>query len=364
MRLCLLGNRNSIHIARWANGLASRGVEVHLATIHDGDQPLDARVLLHRLPFSAPLGYFLAAPVLRKLLHQIQPDLLNTHYISGYGTLARLAGFHPLLCSVWGSDIYDFPEQSRWKHWLTVRNLAAADAIASTSNAMARQVRRYSKNKPVLITPFGIDHKLFQPPGFSRTSVDLIYIGTVKTLAKKYGVDTLIQAFSLLKHRLDRESSPLVNRLRLLLVGAGPQEQQLKHLAQDLGVAEVTEFTGFVSHKQVPARLCELDIYVALSRLDSESFGVAILEASACERPVVVSDVDGPREVVEHGRTGLIVERDNPAAAADALYQLIQSEEKRKALGKAGRAHVLQHYTWEHSLDVMLNTYTTLIKNG
>ena len=60
-----------------------------------------------------------------------------------------------------------------------------------------------------------------------------------------------------------------------------------------------------------------LDVYVALSRLDSESFGVAIVEAAACGCPTVVSDVSGPAEVVEDKVTGIIVPRDNPVEAAD-----------------------------------------------
>jgi hypothetical protein len=68
-------------------------------------------------------------------------DLLNVHYASGYGTTAALSGFRPWMLSVWGSDVYDFPYESRLKGWWLRRNLRQADLIGSTSEAMAQQVK-------------------------------------------------------------------------------------------------------------------------------------------------------------------------------------------------------------------------------
>ena len=90
-------------------------------------------------------------------------------------------------------------------------------------------------------------------------------------------------------------------------------------------------------------------MYVALSR--SESFGVAVIEASACGLPVVVSNVGGLPEVVEQGVTGFIVPPEDPAAAADALEQLLASKELRERMGSAGRDRVERLYAWEACVD-------------
>ena len=112
MKVLLLGGANSIHTLRWANGLAGKGVEVHLASIHPLQDELDSAVKFYRLPYSSPAGYVLAAPCLKRLLKKIKPDLMNAHYATGYGLLARLSGFKPTLLSVWGSDVYEFPKKS------------------------------------------------------------------------------------------------------------------------------------------------------------------------------------------------------------------------------------------------------------
>lgn len=171
-------------------------------------------------------------------------------------------------------------------------------------------------------------------------------IGTVKTLAPKYGVDLLIRAFAGMA-----EEHP---EARLSIVGGGPQEAELRRLAKDLGIGERVDFRGAVAHAQVPEELRRLDVYAAFSRADSESFGVAVIEASACGLPVVVSRVGGLPEVVEEERTGIIVPRDDAQAAGRALKRLADSTALRHAMGHAGRVRVEQLYGWPYCVDRML----------
>src|SRR5699024_6321216 len=109
----------------------------------------------------------------------------------------------------------------------------------------------------------------------------------------------------------------LAEKLELRLVGNGPQQEEYQQLSAKLGLGSKVYFVGRVPHQDVPNELAKLDVYVALSRLDSESFGVAIIEAGAARRPVVVSDAGGLPEVTLDGITGLVVPRENPQAAAD-----------------------------------------------
>lgn len=356
MRIALLSPASNIHTRRWANGLAERGLDVHLISIHDAMEGYRPEVTIHRLPGTGCLGYFIAAPALQRLISNLHPDLVNAHYASGYGTLARLAGCHPLLLSVWGSDVYDFPAASRIHRWWLKSNIAAADALASTSHSMALHTKRFTKpEQPIAITPFGIDVERFSSS--QRNQDDKIRIGTIKTLLPKYGIDVLLQAFAHLKKILPDEPS---KRLILDIVGEGKQHSQLESLSEELGIAADTSFSGRIPHEAVPARLSCFDVYVALSRLDSESFGVAILEAGACGVPVVVSDVSGLSEVVVNNETGFVVPRENPRAAAEAIAKLITDPSLRARMGQAARKHVIAKYTWEHSLDLMIEAYAKL----
>jgi glycosyltransferase involved in cell wall biosynthesis len=300
-------------------------------------------------------GYFGNVLALRRLLNKEKPDLLNVHYASGYGTTGALANFHPWLLSVWGSDVYDFPYESSLKQWWLCRNLRAADAIASTSEAMANQVRKLQPSlQAVAVTPFGIDTTRFMPAPQQHSG---LVIGTVKKLESKYGIDVLLCAFAQLVIDAD-----VPVPLSLELVGEGAQRAELEQLAIDLGIGEQVTFVGVVPHADVPKWLNRFDIYVAVSRLDSESFGVAILEASACEIPVVVSNVGGLPEVVADGETGLVVPREDPHALANALRRLIVDAKLRREMGQAGRQRVQNLYEWKHSVDLMLKCFTSVIQ--
>jgi len=356
MRLALLGPANSIHLQRWAAALTERGHALCLISQHRcARELLPQRAQVNWLPHQGGSGYVLNAWALRRLLARWHPDLLNVHYASGYGTTAALSGFKPSVLSVWGSDVYDFPQQSALKGWLLRRNLRGATAIASTSAAMADQVRRLTPERvQIAVTPFGVDLARFAPAEHPVARASLT-IGTVKSLAPKYGLDLLLRAYAaLVQDDAVRTQAPPT---RLLIVGGGPQRESLQALAEQLGIAGRTEFTGPVEHRDVPRWLRELDIYAAPSRLDSESFGVAVIEASACALPVVVSDAGGLPEVVQHGRTGLVVPRDDVPALTAALRRLVLDPALRETLGRQGREHVQREYEWGHCVGLMEDCY-------
>jgi glycosyltransferase involved in cell wall biosynthesis len=359
MKVMILGPLNSIHIQRWVEALSKRE---HKITIVSQDRAVDwicpEDVDLRYLPHSGNLGYFLNAVALRRILQDTQCDILNVHYASGYGTIAGIVGFTPTLLSVWGSDVYDFPDESALKRRLVTWNLRRATYIASTSEAMARQVKRLAPEMSLpFVTPFGVNTRQFAPATMEHEQSDKIVIGTVKTLAYKYGTDLLIRAFAQLLMDEELLTSGLSRKLHLRIVGTGPERLSLEALAVEEGLADRIEFVGAVAHSLVPEMLRGLDVYVAASRLDSESFGVAVVEASACGIPVVVTDVDGLSEVVEQGRTGIVVPREDVSALVLALKSLILNASLRRRLGKSGRASVQRRYDWEASVTTMIGCY-------
>ncbi|RZU99606.1 glycosyltransferase [Spiribacter vilamensis] len=365
MKVALLAGGSSIHTIRWANGLDEAGVEVHLITQHPLLEPVGASVHVHEFPARGVPGYCTMVPGVRRLLREIQPDLVNAHYASGYGTTARLVGYRPWLLSVWGSDVYDFPDKTPLHRWLVRQNLRAADAVASTSHCMAERTRFLARDLgEIAITPFGVDREAFLSvsprKGDESGEGQEVIVGTVKSMAPKYGIDTLLRAFAAVRERLQSEGSALADRLRLRLVGDGPQAEELQVLAKGLGIAAATTFVGRVPHGEVPQELEKLDVYVALSRM--ESFGVAIIEAGAAGLPVVVSDAGGLPEVTLEGKTGFVVPREDPGAAAEAILRLVQYPELRTRMGAAAQTHVNQNYSWPACIETMQGVYKATIE--
>lgn len=362
MNLVLLSSAASIHTIRWANGLSEAGVHVHLISQQPLSDALHPDIKTYFFPNKGAAGYFLMVPGVRKLLRHLQPDLVNAHYASGYGTTARVVNYRPWLMSVWGSDVYAFPYKSLLHRWVVTSNLRAADAVASTSHCMAVQTRSLVPQLgDIAITPFGVDMPVFTEAAkaASGTARQGLTIGTVKSLKPVYGIDTLIRAFAVLRQSLQASDPATAQLLRLRITGGGPQQAELMQLTETLGIKKVTDFVGQVPHTKVPQELAVLDIYVALSR--SESFGVAAIEAGAMGLPVVVSNAGGLPEVVINEKTGLVVPKDDPAAAAAALLRLVQDPGLRARLGAAGQSHVAQHYAWPACVQTMISTYEKTI---
>lgn len=352
LHIVFLAPASNIHSRRWVEGLAGRGYRISLISLKDHQHtiPFSKGIMVYYLPFPTKMGYFLNIPHLKKLLKKLAPDIVHAHYASGYGTLGRLSRQKPLLLSVWGSDVYDFPEESAWKRKLIIKNLTAADYLASTSHCMAKQTKKYCGEREIAITPFGIDINLFKPDKEEKKGR---VIGIVKTLAWKYGVDILIRAFAALKREFPE--------LKLHIIGDGPMREELQDLAQDLAISSNCHFLGRQEHQTLPAFLNKMDIFCAPSRLDSESFGVAALEAMACSLPVVCSDADGFREVVPAEKAGFIVPKENVNALQEQLRRLIIDAELRKNMGAEGRNHIMKNYSWDKSLDLMDQLYKKII---
>lgn len=364
MKVLMLSDLNSIHTIKWVTSLAGNGVEILLfgfgkLEVDDYNSYSNVDICAFNLQIKrgykilSKFSYLKALPKIKKLIRDFAPDLVHAHYASSYGLLASLAKSTPLVVSVWGADVFDFPKVNFLNRKIIIFNLKKADIILSTSHVMANETKKYT-DKDVIVTPFGINVNIFRP--MIIESKEEVYIGTIKTLEKKYGISYLLDAFSILKNRLPNLKA------KLLIVGGGSLENELKKKAKELMIDMDCIFTGKVTHDKVLYYHNMLDIPVFLSILDSESFGVAAIEASACGKPVIVSNVGGLPEVIENDITGLVVPVKDSFSTANAIEALIKDESLRKRLGNAGRALVVKRYNWDNNLKQMIDIYNKIIK--
>ncbi|MFH1676352.1 MAG: glycosyltransferase, partial [bacterium] len=167
------------------------------------------------------------------------------------------------------------------------------------------------------------------------------------------GPDTLITATKILRDR--------GFNIRTLIAGEGDDEENLRKLAKELGVGRIVDFVGRIPHEDVPPFLASLDVFVMPSRWESETFGVAAVEAQAMEIPVVATLVGGIPEAVQDGVTGFLVPKDDPDAVADAVGKLLSDSNLRKKMGGAGREFVMKNYDWRENAGRMEKIYRELI---
>lgn len=361
-KVLILSDPTSAHTIKWVNALYNKGIDVYLfglSKFYLKDYPgipeehffnilIDDS--LFKKNTNSKFVFLKSLPTLKKIIKKVKPDIVHAHYASSYGLFGSLLNFHPFLISVWGSDIYDFPNKSFINKLIIKYNFRKAERILSTSHIMAEEVKKYTK-KDILVTPFGIDTNKFKP--LTKTIYkNSIIIGTIKTLEKHYGIDYLIKAFNIVSKK--------ITNVKLLIVGEGTEEEYLKSLSSQLSIEDKIIFIGKVPYDEVVNYHNEIDIFVALSI--EESFGVSILESSSCSKAVVVSNANGLKEIVVDGITGIIVNKKDENSAADAIIKLLENPSLREKMGEEGRARVISNYDLSTTTDLMIQIYKEVLR--
>lgn len=354
MKICFLSAASSYHTEKWCKFFSMRGHEVHLISYTPGES-LYATV--HQISCgmndrydsdARKLDYLKHGKELRKLLKEIKPDIVHAHRIPSYGGACAFAGVHKFILSVWGGDIYDFPNHSFLHKALVKFVLSKASLLMSTSRAMAEEIRKYT-DKPIEITPFGVDMKVFSNDKRTRNDDDFV-IGNIKSLEKDYGIDSFLKAAAIVK-----QSRPDIN-LKVRIAGKGSQAEALKSLADSLGLNDVVTWLGFISQDQAAVEWANMDVAVITSR--SESFGVSAVEAQACNTPVIITDIPGLKEATVPGTTSIVVPKCDEAETAKQIIFMYDHPEIRKNMGADGRKFVEENYELDKCFTDIENIYS------
>jgi glycosyltransferase involved in cell wall biosynthesis len=273
---------------------------------------------------------------------QRRVDLIYSNSLKSdvYGVMAaRMAGV-PIIWHIHDriDELY-LPRTAVWLMRLLARRLPTC-VVANSASTL--ETLKLKGRKRAAIIAIGVTRDHIQRCWAPRTPNPTPLVGIVGRLAPWKGQDVFLQAAALLL----REGFPA--RFQIIgsaMFGAEAFERHLHELAAQLGIREHVQFLGF---SDVPPVLRSLDVLVHASKIP-EPFGQVIIEGLAAELPVVATDGGGAREIIENGRTGLLVPMGDARALADALAQLLAQPERARALAAAGREHVLQHFTIEQS---------------
>jgi len=350
-----------VHICK-VKGIA--GAERHLLTLLPAQMQAgdDVRMIVLEDPIT-PVPQFLSAAAARgvrvelvrtwhhldptltntltdRLRHQ-SPDVVHTHLVHAdvYGLpAARLAGVVATVSS--RHDNNPFRRRHVMK-WITHRAMRDARRVVAISEAVARFAREVEgvSAAAISVIPYGLDPVEMNQAtrvearatlGCSR---DAILVGAVGRLIHQKGIDVAIDAFSRICQRFERA--------QLIIVGDGPLRPALQARVEQQRLGQRVRFAGWIEHAQtiMPA----FDLMVMPSRW--EGLGLAALEAMACSRPLVASDVDALPEIVVHGTTGMLVRPDDAGALASAMAAYLDDPEEAAAVGEAGRQRVVERFS-------------------
>lgn len=206
--------------------------------------------------------------------------------------------------------------------------------------------------KGVVIHP-AVDTSFFLPSPFMRDDDGILRVVTVGSLIWRKGYEYALVA---IRHLVDMNVP-----VQFRIIGDGPERSRVLFTIKDLGIENHVQVLGKRSPEQVREVLHNSDVFV-LSSL-SEGISNAVLEAMACDLPVVTTDCGGMREAVTDGGEGYIVPVRDPQAMANTLVDLWQSPEKRKQMGHYAREHILSEFDSNNQIKQWVSLYQTVIEH-
>ncbi|GMA51131.1 hypothetical protein GCM10025857_24880 [Alicyclobacillus contaminans] len=348
------------HVYDLTRHLVHLGWEVHVVTTEIGEYPAYEQVEgvhVHRVHVLQPdggefihwvfqLNLAMVEACQRLVASGLQFDLMHAHDWLVCHTAKALKALYrwPLVATIHatehGRNQGIHTDVQRYIHHLEWTLTYEAARVIVCSAAMQREVEQVFRlpGDKIHVLPNGVDPRMLRPPSVRAASAaehprTILYVGR---LVREKGVHLLIQAAPLIV-----SAYPDV---QFRIAGQGPMMDELKQLAQQLQVQDHVQFLGYVSDEVRNDLLAKA--YAAVFPSLYEPFGIVALEAMAAGTPVVVSDVGGLGDVVDHGRTGLTVLPGNPQSIADQVMQLLRNPAWAQALAEAARERVKQ-YDWE-----------------
>jgi glycosyltransferase involved in cell wall biosynthesis len=342
---------NSVHVQEVIRALQRRGASVELfASRFGGDAPSDLEgVRVHPLPEIPKMDAQQreqAAFASNESLHQALENSGSFDLIyERYSLLIEEQLEH--------RGLYD--EALARRVAATVFRDASALLAVSAEVGLYLEAQQPDACHKIHVIPNGVNPSRFPlhvMPSISK-ALDSFTLGFVGTLKPWHGLSVLVDAFTVFSRR-----NPAA---RLLIVGDGPERSWLETTLEERGLLEVTHLTGAVDPSDVPGLMVAMDVAVApYPALEHFYFSpLKIVEYMASGRAVVASRIGQIPELIEHDRTGLLVEPGNVEALIAALERLQLDFGLRQRLGHAARDFVLEYHTW----DAVVNRFLALVKS-
>lgn len=368
MRVLYFSRDYTTHDNRFLNALVDGGDQVSYLRLERGPHTKEKRALPEQVklvswkggksPYRSTdaLGLLLD---LKRVIKEIQPDILHAGPIPSAGFLSALSAFRPLVSMSWGSDLLCDIDRSKWSRWAAQYTLKRSSVMIADCDAVRdKAISLGFPSERIITFPWGVDLQHFTP-GESNIRQELGWNECFVLLSTRswepiYGVDIIARAFV--------EATRERDDLRLLLLSGGSQAGLLNRMFNQAGVMERVHFSGQVSPEQLPAYYRAVDVYVSASHSDGSS--VSLLEALACGCPALVSDIPGNREWIVHGKQGWLFPAGDVSGLARSLLMAIEENQKLPEMGIKARALAETRANWEINAQGLSHAYALAMQDG
>lgn len=229
---------------------------------------------------------------------------------------------------------------------------ALSTRVVCVSNTLAASVRRTTGQEKVAVVYSGVDTARFADCAPDYDSRVIVSVGT--TTPEK-GLDDLVEAAGILAGKTPKFTVRIVGEFDHLTYKA-----KIERRLKSLGIQNCFQFSGF----QKDTRPCLRRAAICCNPSHTEGMGMTIVEAMAAGLPVVATDCGGPRDLVEDGKTGVLVPVKNPETLAGALEQMLADPGRRKVMGEAGRRRALELFDLKTTLPQLAGILEEVIQSS
>ena len=367
MRILYFTRDYSPHDYRFLSTLAKTSHEIYSLRLERKSQTIEDRSLpievhqVHWLGGSGPVSWRDYPPLwldLKRVLRTVQPDVLHAGPVPTVAFIAAVSGFHPLVSMSWGSDLLRDIDQDRIQNRAAHYALKRSDVLVGDCLAVQKKaVELGFPAERVVLFPWGVDLDRFSPgPGdHVRTKLgwqDEFVLLSLRSWEPIYGVDVIARAFVL--------AAQQEARLRLILLGSGSEEQRIRDILHQGGIEERVFFGGQVSNTDLPVYYRAADLYLSASYSDGSS--VSLMEALACGRPVLVSDIAGNWEWLENNNTGWLFKDGDEFALAEGILNACRNRRLLEEFGKSARQVAEEKADWSKNFQKLLGAYEMAVQ--
>ncbi|MCX6833054.1 MAG: glycosyltransferase [candidate division Zixibacteria bacterium] len=285
MRILFLSEAISPHIARWQKAFTELGWETLVASCDYTDSFSGHRLLPKA--GSGPQRYLSIVDQVEKLASDFQPHLINAHFLPTYGLTAAMANIHPLVLTLWGSDILLSAQSGFLRRWRSRFVLRRSDLVVADAQNALDVAKAFTAIRRQLVVSFGVSRAWYESGQVRELKeTNTLQILSCRKFEPLYDVQTLIKAAWLL-----RDDG---FKFHLTLIGSGSLEDNLRALAHSQHLADHVTFTGALGDEQLFNAYRRSDIYVSTALSDTTS--VSLLEAMSQKLYPIVTDIPGTRE--------------------------------------------------------------------
>jgi len=291
---------------------------------------------------------------LKRILREIQPDLIHAGPIQTCAFLAVLTGFRPILTMSWGFDLMEDVNKNPWMGRITRYVLRRSTFFTSDANVTRSRAIEYGMDpEHTVVFPWGVALDHFSPaskPKRSRKRVFTLFCN--RSWETRYGVDVLARAFV--------KVAGVRDDVNLLLLGGGSQGNVIRNILLKGGVLDRVQFGGQVSQTDLPRWYHMADIYISPSHVDGSS--VSLMEALACGLPALVSDIPANKEWVSEAVNGWLFADGDADALAGKILTVMSQGRQLPDIGRAARRSAQERADWRKNFAKLLEAYEQTIQ--